>query len=239
MTTSLRAGGIPIAAVALGVMLAGCGAKTVEGNPTGAGAGSETSVEPTTTETKTETETKTGGTPTTGHQYTIVDYIRDNGIVETPVHRGDPGTPTLELPVPEGWADASSSAPDWAWGAIVSTDPAWETDPPSIITLMSKLTGDMDPAKILEYAPNEIRNLPGYENQGDGSAGELSGYDAYQIGGTYVKDGATRLIAQKTVVIPGSDGLFVLQFNADGTEEQMGALMDATSAIDDHTVITP
>nr|MDT0526544.1 LpqN/LpqT family lipoprotein [Streptomyces sp. DSM 41633] len=136
------------------------------------------------------------------------DYIRDNNITETAVHRGDPGTPNLDMPIPEGWTDAGSSAPEWAWGAIVSTDP--EADPPSIIALMSKLTGDVDPAKILEYAPNEIRNLPGYENQGDGSADELSGFEAYQIGGTYVKDGATRLIAQKTVVIPASDGLFVL-----------------------------
>ncbi|NOR03313.1 hypothetical protein HGK72_25020 [Mycolicibacterium fortuitum] len=236
MTTATRAGAIAVTVVVLGVALAGCGSKTVSGTATeatGTDGTSETSSAPT------KTKAEGTGTPTAGHQYTIVDYIRDNNITETPVHRGDPGTPTLDLPIPEGWADATSSAPEWAWGAIVSTDPAFEADPPSIIALMSKLTGDVDPAKILEYAPNEIRNLPGYENQGDGSAGQLSGFDAYQIGGTYVKDGATRLIAQKTVVIPGSDGLFVLQFNADGTEDQMGPLMDATSAIDDQTVITP
>lgn len=236
MTTATRAGAIAVTVVVLGVALAGCGSKTVSGTATeatGTDGTSETSSAPT------KTKAEGTGTPTTGHQYTIVDYIRDNNITETPVHRGDPGTPTLDLPIPEGWADATSSAPEWAWGAIVSTDPAFEADPPSIIALMSKLTGDVDPAKILEYAPNEIRNLPGYENQGDGSAGQLSGFDAYQIGGTYVKDGATRLIAQKTVVIPGTDGLFVLQFNADGTEDQMGPLMDATSAIDDQTVITP
>ncbi|AIY48115.1 LpqN/LpqT family lipoprotein [Mycolicibacterium fortuitum] len=236
MTTATRAGGIAVTVVVLGVALAGCGSKTVSGTATeatGTDGTSETSSAPT------KTKAEGTGTPTAGHQYTIVDYIRDNNITETPVHRGDPGTPTLDLPIPEGWTDATSSAPEWAWGAIVSTDPAFEADPPSIIALMSKLTGDVDPAKILEYAPNEIRNLPGYENQGDGSAGQLSGFDAYQIGGTYVKDGATRLIAQKTVVIPGSDGLFVLQFNADGTEDQMGPLMDATSAIDDQTVITP
>ncbi|OLO98675.1 hypothetical protein BVU76_29640 [Mycolicibacterium porcinum] len=230
MTTSMRAGGIVIAAVALGVMLTGCGGKTVSGTATEATGSSETSTEP----------AKTGETSAPeGHKYTIVDYIRDNNITETPVHRGDPGTPTLDMPIPEGWADATSSAPEWAWGAIVSTDPEFAADPPSIIYLMSKLTGNVDPAKILEYAPNEIRNLPGYENQGDGSASELSGFEAYQIGGTYVKDGAKRLIAQKTVVIPGSDGLFVLQFNADGTEDQMGPLMDATAAIDEQTVITP
>jgi hypothetical protein len=46
-------------------------------------------------------------------------------------------------------------------------------------------------------------------------------------------------VAQKTVVIPGSDGLFVLQLNADGTEDQMGVLMDATNIIDEQTTITP
>ncbi|CDO32200.1 LpqN/LpqT family lipoprotein [Mycolicibacterium porcinum] len=233
MTTSMRAGGIVIAAVALGVMLTACGGKTVSGTATEATGSSETSTEPT------KTKAAEPGTPAAGHQYTIVDYIRDNKITETPVHRGDPGTPQLDMPIPEGWVDATSSAPEWAWGAIVSTAPEFSADPPSIIALMSKLTGDVDPAKILEYAPNEIRNLPGYQNQGDGSADQLSGFDAYQIGGTYVKDGATRLIAQKTVVIPGADGLFVLQFNADGTEDQMGPLMDATAAIDEQTVITP
>ncbi|MED5813785.1 LpqN/LpqT family lipoprotein [Mycolicibacterium sp. 050232] len=233
MTTSMRAGGIVIAAVALGVMLTGCGGKTVPGTATEASGNNQTSTEPTTT--------KAGETsaPAAGHQYTIRDYIRDNKITETAVRRGDPGTPTLEMPIPEGWSDAGASTPEWAWGAIVSTDPQFAADPPSIIALMAKLTGDVDPAKILEYAPNEIRNMPGYENQGDGSADELSGFEAYQIGGTYVKDGAPRLIAQKTVVIPGADGLFVLQFNADGTEDQMGPLMDATAVIDEQTVITP
>ena len=47
------------------------------------------------------------------------------------------------------------------------------------------------------------------------------------------------MIAQKTVVIPGQDGLYVLQLNADGTEDQMGPLMDATSVIDEQTTITP
>lgn len=234
MTISLRAGGFAAVAVALGVMLAGCGGKTVEGTATEAPGAAESS-EPDAAPSKTDEPS----TPASGKHYTIVDYIRDNGITETPVHRGDPGTPSLDLPVPPGWADATDSAPEWAWGAIVSTDPQYADDPPSIIALMSKLTGDVDPAKILEYAPNEIRNLPGYENQGDGSADELSGFEAFQIGGTYVKDGATRLIAQKTVVIPGADGLFVLQLNADGTEDQMGVLMDATSVIDEQTVITP
>ncbi|MDH6198883.1 hypothetical protein M2272_005547 [Mycobacterium frederiksbergense] len=235
MTTSLRAGGIVITAVALGIMLAGCGSgsKTEQGTATKAPDTSETSAEPI------KTKPAEAHTPTAGHQYTIVDYIRDNKITETPVRRGDPGTPQLDLPMPDGWADGGAETPDWAWGAMVATDPEFSADPPSIIMLMSKLTGNVDPAKILEFAPNEIKNLPGYENQGNGQPDQLSGFNAFQIGGTYVKDGATRMIAQKTVVIPASDALFVLQFNADGTEDQIGPLLDATTAIDEHTVITP
>ena len=104
---------------------------------------------------------------------------------------------------------------------------------------MSKLTGNVDPAKILEFAPGEMKNLPGYEGEGDGSASTLGGFDAWQIGGSYMKDGAKRMIAQKTVVIPGQDGLYVLQLNADGLEDQMGPLMDATTVIDEQTTITP
>ena len=67
---------------------------------------------------------------------------------------------------------------------------------------MSKLTGNVDPAKIIEFAPGELKNLPGFEGQGDGSASTLGGFDAWQVGGSYVKNGTKRMIAQKTVVIP-------------------------------------
>jgi hypothetical protein len=114
-------------------------------------------------------------------------------------------------------------------------------DPPSIVAIMSKLTGNVDPAQIFKYAPGELKNLPGYESAGDGGEAKLGGFDAYQIGATYLKDGTKRLIAQKTVIIPAADGngIFVLQLNAGGTEDQIGPLMDATSTIDEQTRITP
>ena len=55
----------------------------------------------------------------------------------------------------------------------------------------------------------------------------------------YMKDGAKHAVAQKTVNIPAADGLYVLQLNADGTEDQMQVLMDATGVIDEQTTITP
>jgi Probable lipoprotein LpqN len=233
MTTSRSAGVIAIAATALGLGLAACGSDTKSEPSTSAETTSAT------TTTTTSEAAPTTSAQASGPNYTIVDYIRDNGIVETPVHRGDPGSPTIDLPFPPGWEDAGESTPEWAYGAIVFTDPAMAEDPPSIIALLSKLTGNVDPAKILEFAPGEIQNLPGYEGADSGSPSTLGGFDATQIGGTYTKDGVMRLIAQKTVVIPGQDGLYVLQINADGREDQFGPLMDATEVIDEQTTITP
>lgn len=175
-----------------------------------------------------------------GTNPTIADYVKQNGITETPVKRGDPGAPTVDLPTPKGWADAGPKAPAGAYGAIVFTDAAMAADPPTIVAYMSKLTGNVEAAKILQYAPGELKNLPGYESAGEGNRAKLSGFDAYQIGAMFTKDGVKRLIAQKTVVIPAADGngLYVLQFNASGTEDQIGPLMDATSQIDDQTKIT-
>jgi hypothetical protein len=120
-----------------------------------------------------------------------------------------------------------------------STDPAFAASPPTIIALVSKLSGNVDPAEILLYAPNEIRNLPGYVGAQKGTSNTLSGFEATQISGTYTNDGVKRVIAQKTVVIPGQNGLYVLQFNADGTEDQKRALIDATQVIDKQTEIMP
>jgi hypothetical protein len=174
-----------------------------------------------------------------GRLPTIVDYIRQNGIVESPVKRDDPGSPTINLPVPPGWEGAGSRTLDWAYGAIVVSDPSVANDAPTVIALVSKLSGNVDPAEILLYAPNEVRNLTGYVGAQQGTSSTLSGFDAVQIGGTYMKNGVKRAIAQKTVVIPGANGLYVLQLNADGTEDQTGALIDATQVIDEQTTITP
>jgi hypothetical protein len=222
MRMPMKAGGIAVAAVALGLTLAGCGSD----------ANSEEATEAT-------SEARTTSAGASGTNYTIVDYIRDNGIVETPVRRGDPGTPTVNLPVLPGWEDAGPLTPQWAWAALVSTDPVMASDPPTIMALMSKLTGNVDPAKILEFAPGEIKNLPGYGGESEGSPTTLSGFDAYQISGSYVKDGVKRFITQTTVVIPGQDGLYVLQLNADAVEVRRDPLLAATAVIDEQTTITP
>lgn len=240
MTIAMRSGAIAIAALALGIGLSACGSDTKTEESTSASASSsasETSEAPDSETTGTEAPTSTEAA---GPAKTIVDYIKENGITETPVHRGDPGAPTIDLPFPQGWEDAGAKTPEWAYGAIVFTaDPAMAADPPTIVAIVSKLTGNVDPAKVLEFAPGELHNLPDFEGPETGDPSKLSGFDATQLGGTYTRDGVSRMIAQKTVVIPGQDGLYVLQLNADGTEEQAIPLMDATQAIDDQTTITP
>jgi len=226
MSGSIRVGISAIAAVAaLTIGLTACGSDESE-SASEETTSSETSAAPNTTE-----QAKPN--------YTIVDYIRDNKIAEEPVKRGQAGAPAINLPYPPGWRDAGPATPVWAYGAIVSENQEWAQDPPSIVALVSKLTGDVDPAKILEFAPGEIKNLPGYEGAQDGEKTELAGFEAVQLGGTYNKNGQRRAIAQKTVVIPGKDALYVLQLNADGREDQMTALMEATSVIDEQTTITP
>ena len=175
---------------------------------------------------------------TTGY-YTIADYIQDNRITEVQTKPGYRGAPNVNLPAPPGWVDAGPGTPEWAYSQIVFTDPSMPPPPPTITAIMSKLTGDVDGAKVLEFAAGELKNLPEFDGPAEGQPGKLGGFDAVQVGGTYVKDGKNLLVAQKTTVIPTDDGVFVLQINAEGTEEQMGPLMDATSAIDEETTITP
>jgi hypothetical protein len=54
-----------------------------------------------------------------------------------------------------------------------------------------------------------------------------------------VRDGIGRLIAQKTTVIPGKNGLYVLQINLDGRDDSIVDLVEAGTAIDKFTTITP
>ncbi len=231
MTAVATAG---LAAVSLSFALVGCGSDSKTETKTSTSTSTSTA-----TSTSKSTETSASPSPTAGKNQTIQDYLKANNIQEKPVKRGDPGSPNIDLAMPPGWSDAGQQTPDWAYGAIVFDSPQDKADPPSIIAIVSKLTGNVDPKKILELAPGELANLPQWEPLGDPNTSTLSGFDAVQLGGNYVKDGKKRIIAQKTVVIPGKDGLYVLQMNADALDGQEGPLMEATNVIDEKTTITP
>src|SRR5258707_1969737 len=152
---------------------------------------------------------------------------------------GDPGAPKIDLPVPDGWEQAGENTPDWAYGAIIYTGPEAAEYTPSIVALVSKLTGNVDPQKIIDLAPGELNNLSGYKAMNEGATSTLGEYPAYQLGGTWDSDGQTKIVAQKTVVVAGADGLYVLQLNADGLENQKEIIGAATDVIDSQTAITP
>ncbi len=234
MTTPIRAGVIAIATVALAIGLAACG--------------SDSSTDESTTESTTTTTETTGQAarpsppaedPAAGPSMTIDDYIAENGIVETPVFPGDPSAPTVTLPFSEGWADMGDQTPEDAYSAMVFTGDPTLTDPPTLVATMSRLEGDADPARILEYSISDVQSLPGFAGPDTGQESSLAGFDAMQIGGFHETDGTTHMIAQKTVVIPGQDALYMLQITADGPEDQAYPLMDATADIDDQATIVP
>jgi hypothetical protein len=232
--------GVTAIAAALAVVLSGCGSDTKTQPSTSASASKTTS---TTTSAKAAPSTKPKVAPrdedAAGPNPTIASYIKDNNIQEAPVNRGDPGSPTIDLPVPDGWAPAGEDTPDWAYGAIIYNGPDAGDYTPSIVALVSKLTGNVDPQKIIDLAPGELNNLPGWSAMNEGEVSTLGEYPAFQLGGTWTQDGQTKIVAQKTVVIPGSDGLYVLQLNADGLEDQKEIIGAATDVIDSQTAITP
>lgn len=239
MNTTVKACGTAIAVAAVSMGLVACGSDAKPEATSESSSSSSASRDMSTAESATAASSS-APKPAGAHE-TIADYIKQAGITETPAKRGEPGTPTIDLPVPAGWREAGPDTPEFAYGAIVLNDPTAAADPATIIALVSKLTGPVEAAKIFEFAPGELNNLPGYDGAAEGQKNTLSGFDAVQLGGSYVKDGVQRMIAQKTVVIPAAngDGLYVLQLNANGLEDQMGPLLDAVSDIDANTKITP
>ena len=175
----------------------------------------------------------------TGSNKTIADYFAANGITQTPVRAGEPGTPTITIPVPPGWSDAGPEIRPGAYAEFLYDDATNPDDVPFVEVVLSRLDGAADPPQLLEYAPGELRNLPDYRPVSEPAAGNLSGFEAVAFGGLYTKNGEERLIAQKTVVIPSPNGLFVLQMNADAPKADAPALQLATVVIDEKAKITP
>lgn len=242
MKTSAIAG-VAAIATTLGLILSGCGSdtKTTEGSAK-TSASAESSKASTSESAPKTTKPKVAPrdelTDSTGPNETIASYIEANGIQETPVRRGDPGAPTFDIPVPEGWEDAGADTPEWAYGAVIYAGPEAAEYTPSIVAIVSKLTGNVDPQRIIDLAGGELQNLPEFDG-GEGEVTTLGEYPAFQLAGTWVQEGLTKLVGQKTVVVQGSDGLYVLQLNADGTEDQVDIVSAATTVIDSETAIAP
>lgn len=180
-----------------------------------------------------------------GKAKTIQDYLKENEITATPVRRGEPGAPKITMGLPSNWMDAGLDTPPWAYAealmknSLGRSDSLSPNDPAVVDVLLSKLTGDVDPARILDFAPGELNNLPDYKSVSEPVRSKLSGFEAVTLGGLYMRDGQERIIAQKTVVIPTGGGVYVLQMNAEGPKVDAPALQEATAVMDEKAEIIP
>jgi hypothetical protein len=228
---------VAVAIVAVGIGVVGCGSNPTSKNARGSSAASNTSAAPSSASAPSKVAARSFPT---GPNPTIAAYIQQNGITETPVHRGDPGAPTINLPIPDGWADAGPDTPATAYWAIVDTGPEAANYTPSIVATVSKLVGNVDPQKLIDLAPGELKNLPGFKPMGDGSTDNLAGFPAYELGGTWTQDGKTKAVAQKVVVIApnGGDAVYLLRLDADCLDNQVEKALPVTVTIDEKTTIT-
>ena len=212
--------------VVVGIMLSGCAATATKTESTNGSAAPSSSLE-------------VPKLPSGPHK-TIADYVTENKIAEVPIKQGDPNAPKVSFPLPPDWRPAGNQKPEWAYGAVVYKKAENPADPPFMTAVYNKLSGDVDPAKILEYAPGLLQNLPGYQQDGDVRKTTLSGFDAIVFQGSYLgEDNEKRYVAQKTVVIPGKDNsVFVLQLNAIAPDGQGDIIREAAKVIDSDTKIT-
>jgi hypothetical protein len=165
-------------------------------------------------------------------------YIVNNKIAEIPFKKGDPGAPTIAFPFPPDWRSAGDRTPDWAYGAIVYDKAVDPSDPPFMYAIGSKLTGNVDPEKILQLAPGQLNELPQFTPREEPQRDKVGDFDAIDYVGTYVLEGQTRAVGQQTIVIPGNDGLFVLQLNGEAPSGQEQVVIDAVNFIGERTQIT-
>lgn len=217
-----------LCAVALSFGLVGCGS-----------SGESDTAATTTTSATSTTGTSAAPSPQADDEDTINEYITENGIAETPIKPGEPGTPDFDFPIPPRWSDAGEATPEWAYGAIVYDAPKDPNDPPDMYAIASKLTGNVDPAKIFEYAPEQLEEMAEFKPLGEPTRGSFGGFDSISFAGNFMDNGKPRFVAQKTVVVPAADGLFVLQLNADSPESEQNVVLDAIKVIDEQTTIRP
>lgn len=170
---------------------------------------------------------------------TIAEYLEQNDITQTMVKRGDPGAPQLHLPMPAGWADVGRNTPKDAYGAIYLQAAGQTPNPPAIIARMARLDGDVDAAKLLEYAPTAVTRAPGWDGPRTGQPSTLGGFDAVQIAGTATIDGVPTFVARKTVVITAPKNVYLLALDAQGPLDKKQSMTAAMAVIDEQTTIQP
>ena len=213
-----RAGGIAIAVLAVGLALSGCGSdKKTDSSVVEGAAARRAHPAP-------RRPPRPGGNqPDDRRLHQAEQHHRDAGQARRPGYADD------RPAGPDGWeGDDGDERRTGAYGAIVYTDPDRRREPrPTIVgdhveAVGQRRPGD-DPRVRARRAEEPARVRRRRRREGKNSAGSTRS----QIGATYVKDGAKRLVAQKTVVIPGSRTDCSSCSSTPGTRGQTDALQAA------------
>ena len=228
-TTTISA--LAAVGVVLGATVTGCPSGRDEGSGTTTG-GTSAAASGTSAET----------TAAPADERSLDDYLKANGVTQTIVKAGEPGVPTVDLPMPDGWepvTDAGAAPPD-AYGAIFLSAAKGTANPPAILVRMVRLDGGTyDVAKILDLAPKAVTSLPMWTGPDVGTPGDVGGFRSSEIAGRADVDGVPNFVARETVVIPGPQHTYLLALDAQGPLEQQQDLIAAMTVIDDRTTITP
>ena len=168
----------------------------------------------------------------------IDTYLFQHNIAVTPAHKGDPGSPTIALPIPLGWMDAGANTPDGVYSVLVYAGAEVAEYRPNIAAMVSKLTGELDPQEIIDLAPGQLKKLARYEPLNGDARSTLCGYPAYQQDGTCLEDGRTWFYTQKLVVIPTPEGAYLLQLCAYGLLTHRDVISAGAGVVYAQTTIT-
>jgi hypothetical protein len=195
------------------------------------------------TATKTETS-PTSASASASPSTTIKDYLAANQIVQTPIRPGEPGAPIITLPALPGWSDLTTEQTTEAGGippyAAKGYDAATDPNARPVIQLrLAKLVGDADFEQILQLAPADSQNTPGFVFKAKPGATTLSGYDGVAFSGIVAQNGQNWVTASRFIVIPDADPstTYLVRLNGTAPESYEGPLMDALSIIDMSTTI--
>ena len=169
---------------------------------------------------------------------TVIEYLEENGITRTHILANTPDVPQPDITLPAGWTDGGGDG-EKIWGTIALTGTKDTPDPSVILLTYSKFNGPVDPAKILELAPNTVLALPDHAGPETAAPLEISGFDAVTISGTGTEEGKPVFVGTTAIVIPRQDGIYEILFMAKGPVAQEAAITQAMSVLNTETKIQP
>jgi len=183
--------------------------------------------------------------PAAAANRTIKDYLAENQIVQTPIQPGEPGAPVITLPALPDWSDLSAEQTTVAGGvppyAAKGYDSATGSERPVIQLRLAKLTGNVDFQQLLDLAPADAQNAPGFTFVTQPGPTTPGGFDGVAFSGTLPQDGQNFATASRFIVIPVADPstTYIVRLNGTAPESDQGVLTDAMGIVDTGMTIEP